>query len=365
MAQLDRLYEEIRSISNKYMSLFDKRVCSKAAVFSHGFRQKSKIIIQTRTFGCSWYNSGSGCFMCSAYNQLFKKQKITSTQIIKQFDILENTYNLKDCNTLFAYSSNFLDNVETPLKARKHLYRLLNRYKNLKNIVFQTRPELISPENLNEIKKYLPDKDVTLRLGIETSNDFIRKYCVNKSFSFNFVKKKVKLMHDFNLQASAFLLIKPPFLTEKEAIDDALTSIRDCFEIGIKDVVMKPVIVFKPSLVGLLYRLKMYRPTWVWSIVHILKESRKTEQYKQIVFSTLTSGDTSSLGPKNCPQCTQRLYKLIRLYNIFKKDITFFDRVRCGCKSKWEDSINQTDASLKKRIITEYKQLITRYKKTY
>jgi radical SAM enzyme (TIGR01210 family) len=350
MSELNELHKEVCSISRQWQESFDKPKWDRDTIFCPRLKEKSIFILNIRTSGCSWYNSGLGCF----------KEKIGVEDIIRQFKILERDFSLKGYETFFAYSSCFFDNNEIPLAARKYLYEMVNRHKNLKNIYFQTRPELVNSENLDEIRKYLPDKNIILRLGVETSNDFIRRYCINKSFSFNFVKKKAKLITDSGLQPSAFLLIKPPFITEKEAIDDALKSVKDCLNIGIKDLLLMPVGVYKASLVGLLYQLEMYKPIWIWSLLHILNNIDQ-KGMSRIIISDLGSMKSLITKPKNCPQCTEEIYKLMEGYDLNKDSAIIFDKVKCKCKLKWEEIISQTSIPLKKRLVMQYKQLIANY----
>ena len=59
--------------------------------------------------------------------------------------------------------------------------------------------------------------------------------CLNKGFSLAQFEKAAKIIID-NLYLRTYVMLKPPFLTEKESIDEAIKTIEYVFSLGASTV---------------------------------------------------------------------------------------------------------------------------------
>ena len=73
-----------------------------------------------------------------------------------------------------------------------------------------------------------------------------------------------------------------PFLTEKEAIDDAIQTAIDCFEMGFDAVSIEPTSLQDFSLANYLYEMGQYRVPWLWSIEEIIEGIYKKIKNKDL-----------------------------------------------------------------------------------
>jgi len=362
---IDTLYQEVEKILQDYRKRAPIRDKSKyiraregGAFFDGKFRNKLMMLLATR--GCKWYLESGGCFMCS-YNVSEPLKEFSAEEIINQIKKITKKYGLKDKEVVYIYPYSSFDTKEMPEKARMFIYNLLNQYKNIKHVVFQSRPEFITEEILKEVKENLPEKKCYVEVGLETSNDFIRKYCIHKGFEFEKVKEKVKLIKDYGLHPVAFILFKPPFLTEKESIEDVISSIKDSFKIGVESVILMCNNIGEYSITELLYNMKKYRVLWLWSTIEVLKNFNESD-LNRIKVSGFKIGSVALEYPFNCKICNEKFMKAIEEFNK-GRNFSVFEGLDCKCKNEWRKELKRKYPPLKDRIIEDYKELISFYKK--
>ena len=359
MTELDEPYAKIEELFLKYRKSAPIRKSKFAGAreeeryFDGAVRKELLILLATR--GCRWYLDSGGCFMCS-FNVGEPFIEYTDSEIISQVNEITKDYDLRnyDAVLIFPYSS--LDTLEMPEKVREYIYSLLNKHENVKYVVFQSRPEFVTEKILLEIKEKLPTKKCYVYIGIESSDEFVRKYCVHKGLSFGEVKEKISLLKKFGMHVGAFLLFKPPFLTEKEAIDDTIKSIRDCFKIVVEDIHFMCNMIGEYSMTEILYKMKKYRSPWLWSVIEVLKNFNK-EELKRITVSGFHIRANILDEPHNCNVCNDKVRKSIEVFNKIK-DISVFDNLDCDCKKEWKKEVSKKYPPLRERIISDYKELI-------
>ena len=193
---------------------------------------------------------------------------ISASDIIRQFDSISSQLSGQQVVGVFPYSS--LDLDEFPLEARQHIYSTLESIPSLRYVLLEATAELVTTRALSEAASLLPSKNVVIFLGVETSNDFIRRYCVNKSYAWEHMIEAVQIIHSCGMQAHAFLLLKLPFLTEEESVHDALQSVRDCLAAGFDGVLLTGVEIAKHSLTEILMARGLYEKFRPLSLVTVM-----------------------------------------------------------------------------------------------
>lgn len=166
--------------------------------------------------GCSWNTETGGCFMCP-YSTAHERIGYTQEHVKNQIEYLENLEEIKEFELVYLFPYSSFDEREVSFANQKRLWKVLSELDNLKYVVFESRPEYITEKVLKGISDTLPEKKVCVYIGLETSCDFIRKYCINKGFSFDMFRKKCELLQEYNMNACAFVLLKPPFSHRKRS----------------------------------------------------------------------------------------------------------------------------------------------------
>ncbi len=125
--------------------------------------------------------------------------------------------------------------------------------------------------------------------------------------------------------------MKPPFLTESEAIEDMIDSIERCADVsGCHTVSMNPCNVQRYTMVDELYfRAATGRRGFGRS-----PTSSKTADVDAIVVSDPV-GHGSDRGPHNCGECDDLVQKAIKDFDL-RQDPSVFEQVSCECELTWE-----------------------------
>ena len=288
-------------------------------------------VIILKTKGCSWAFE-SGCSMCGYFNDSAWRD-ISEKDLLLQFEKAMKNYKGELFVKIFT-SGSFLDDEEIPKPVRKKILKKL--YETAEKVSVESRPEYITNKKISEIKELYKNKTFEIGVGLETADDKIREEIINKGFTFKDYKKAAEIMKKNNIKLKTYVLIKPPFLSEKQAIEDALKTVEKIK--NITDIVsFNPVNVQRNTLVNYLWKRKMYRPPWLFSIVEILKKSKKTA--KNVRIKCDVTGGGKPRGAHNCRECDKQFLKAISDFSL-TQDIKLFKKLDCNCRDKWLDQLD-------------------------
>ena len=95
----------------------------------------------------------------------------------------------------------------------------------IKKIVLESRVSDITVDKLSALRD-VTKKQLEIAVGIESANPTVRALCVNKYFDSKYFEDMVERARQYDIQLIALLILKPPFLTEAESINDFFYSDR-------------------------------------------------------------------------------------------------------------------------------------------
>ncbi len=269
------------------------------------------------TVGCSWRK----CRMCSYY---LEANLNASREVLEQE--FKSAYRKAEVVKIFT-SGSFFDEREVPRDLRLKIYDVLKK-DGVKKLVVESRPEFITDSIVKEIEQ--AGITIEVGIGLETSNDWIRNDILNKGFSFRDFKDAATRVKEAGGRVKAYLLLKPPLLSEKEAVEDAIRSIRDVR--GLVDVVsLNLMTIHKKTFVERLWERGLYRPPWLWSAVEVLKKSDV-----EIICDPVAAG--KKRGPHNCYECDPKFVEAIKNFSLLQDKGLLFD-LECECEELWEISM--------------------------
>jgi len=114
-------------------------------------------------------------------------------------------------------SGSFPDPAEMPPAAGLEILRRLDADPDVTKVLLETRPEFVTSEAMADCRQAICKK-LEVAIGVETSNDRIRLDCINKGFLFEDFVRASRIAHQHDTTVKAYLLLKPPFLSEGVAI---------------------------------------------------------------------------------------------------------------------------------------------------
>lgn len=305
--------------------------------------------------GCEWsLKDGHGCTMCGHLaKQTRRLDEIYWEEYYHQFSSEFKKVDFKESPLLNLYNNgSFLNDHEMPPQARTAILELISTEPNIKKLVLETRPEFVTLEKVREIKRILPDKHVALAVGLEIKDDFLRTVCINKGFSLKMYNRAAEIITKY-LHLRTYVLLKPPFLTEREAMENAIETVKYAFAAGSTLVSLEACTIQDYTLARYLNDRGLYHTPWLWTIVEVAKSCAQLGQLAIGLFQFFPSPQAV---PYNCELCSDEVMKRIREYNR-TLDTGVFDSLTCKCKEEWEHEINKEQLPFEERLTQTIRQL--------
>jgi radical SAM enzyme (TIGR01210 family) len=296
----------------------------------------TSLTIILNTGGCRWARAG-GCTMCGYVAESVEGGSVAHDALMDQIDVClehEATNADEPADLVKIYTSgSFLDEREVGAETRA---AIADTFADRDRIVVESLPDFVDRDTIADFTDVGLSTDVAI--GLETATDRVRHDCVNKYFDFADFEAACAEAREADAAADgvdagvkAYLLMKPPFLSESEAIDDMISSVRRCAAVdGCHTVSMNPCNVQRYTMVDELFFQGGYRPPWLWSVTEVLDA---TTDVDAIVVSDPV-GHGSDRGPHNCGECDDRVQNAIKDFDR-RQDPAVFDQVECECESTW------------------------------
>jgi hypothetical protein len=288
------------------------------------------LTIILNTGGCRWARAG-GCTMCGYVAESVEGGTVPHEDLIQQVKQCldhEADHAGEPAGQVKIYTSgSFLDEREVPAETRQ---AIAETFADRDRIVVESLPDFITRERLAEFTDRGVETDVAV--GLETATDRVRHDCVNKYLDFADFEDAAAEARQAGAGVKAYLLLKPPFLSEREAVADMKQSVRRCGAVaGVHTVSMNPTNVQQYTMVEELYHAGGYRPPWLWSVAEVLDST--ADEDVLVVSDPVGAG--SDRGPHNCGECDERVQRAIKDFDL-RQDPSVFEQVTCACETTWE-----------------------------
>ncbi len=319
-----------------------------------------RIVFFLRGTGCSQIKKNGGCTCCGFYSISNLGEKIDDKYYENKIDeiIADKEINLCDYKIVCLYNDgSLLNEEEFSFNVLIYMIKKLNEIQNIRKIVIEAKVRDITESKLKKIRE-CTDKDFEITIGYESSNEDVRQLCVNRPFSNIEFEHIVEITADNNIDLVPLLMVKPAFLTEKEAITDFIESLVYLEKFNLKRIDMELPTVMKDTLNYELWLVGKYVPVKFWSIISILKEREKKNLKTPLYISPMIYSVAAVDQAGNCQKCDKLIRNLFDVYNRTGQ-IDIFDNLDCECKEIWKREIN-TESSINdlgERVINIINQL--------
>lgn len=277
-------------------------------------------VIIFRTRGCYWARS-SGCSMCGYVNDV--AQEVSPSDLVHQLDAVLAKHESQPMVKVYT-SGNFFDDHEVVPEVRERI--LVELGDRCDKVIVESLSHLLRPDHLEAALNHVDELEIAL--GLESTNDRVLRYAVNKVWGLNEHARAASLARAAGATVKTYLLVKPPFLTERESIEDAVRSAHEADPYS-DTISFNPVNIQSRTIVDRLYRRGEYRPPWLWSVVEVLERSRDLNAH---VKSHPTAGGLRR-GAHNCGRCDRQVVRAIEEFSLaLRKD---FADLACDCQGLW------------------------------
>jgi hypothetical protein len=293
-----------------------------------------------RGAGCQWKK----CTMCGYWRE--SSPEVTPADIVAQ---LENALKKRPSGDFMLKvftSGSFFDEREIGENTRTELMKMVAKKKEIKKMIVETRPEFVSVEKINQCKRYITNFEVAI--GLETSNDFIRDTYINKGFSFDDYKRAARIIKKCHATVKTYLLLKPPFVSEKGAIEDMVKSATDVYNFSSTSTPASAISfslnlcnVQKGTFVEKLWKKGYYRPPWLWSAVEAIKRIKELNENIVLMSDPVGAGHVRGPHNYNCGKCNYAVREAIERFNLTQNvDVL---EIYCECQRVWEKILERDD----------------------
>lgn len=290
--------------------------------------KRKKIILAAR--GCT----AATCTMCPIPNEAYYNLNLnfTPNDFLRQFHSSFETEPIDSYQLISVYNSgNWFANKEIPPEARQSIYHAV-AHSCCEGIMVESLPQFITPQAIAEAKEHLGDKRLIVGIGLQSADDFIRNVCINTTCTKEQFEQASHLLWENGYTAKAYLMIKPPFLTESEAVAETVQSIQYVSSIGYEDVSVCPTRIAPYTIIAELARRGMYTPPSLWTTIDILDEVRSDSLARARVACLDVDGkDEDTVYPHNCPLCTHAILGALKTFNM-TRDFSIINSLDCSCR---------------------------------
>ncbi len=273
--------------------------------------------------------------MCGYWHE---SANVTQADILTQLErALRNSPDEPFILKIFT-SGSFLDEREIASDTRKGIAKMVKKRK-IKKLIVETRPEFINAEKIEDLKAV---EHLELAIGLETADDFIRSKYINKGFSFDDYRTAAEIVNECGAIVKTYLLLKPPFISEKRAMEDVVKSAALVSPYS-STISLNLCNVQKYTRLEDLWKRKYYRPPWLWSAVEAIKEIKQRDANVVVMSDPVGAGHIR--GPHNCGKCDMAIIGAIKKINI-TQDLGVLERLEeidCECKEVWHALIKFDD----------------------
>ena len=302
----------------------------------------SAVTVILRTKGCHWWWS-SGCTFCGYFNDT--RDDVTNEDLHAQWAAAKEKFdNFNDQAMVKVYTSgSLLEDREIPVEFQETVLRDCADLG--KELIVESRCEQLTEEKLSWATSINPS--FTVAIGLEAYDDEVLRFHVNKGFSTASWDRAVANLQAFNLRIKTYLMFKPPFMSEADALDHCVAWIEAVAERS-DEISVNPMNIQRGTVIDRLHRHNEYRPPWLWSLVEMIQRAHAIihpkggvngddDQVSRLIVHPTAGGKIR--GSHNCGQCDGEVVAAIERYAV-SGSLLEFEGLSCDCQTIWRTEID-------------------------
>lgn len=212
-------------------------------------------------------------------------------------------------------SGNFFDKRAIP---EEDYGKIASLVENFRTLIIENHPRLIK-ENCLDFRDMLKP-ELHVAMGLETVHPEILAR-LNKKMDLEDFENAVHFLNRHNIRSRAFILLRPPFMSEQEGIHWAKRSIDFAFQSGVECCTIIPVRAGNGAM-DTLFQKKLFSPPGIRSLEEVVEYGLRLKTGR--IFSDIWNIEDFA----DCPDCIiQRKNRLIEM-NIHQR---ILPPVECSC----------------------------------
>jgi hypothetical protein len=273
---------------------------------------------------------------------------VARTDFLSQVDHAYEAYVEKDANAVGIYNDgNFFNDSEIDHSTQLAILERVANWPGLRQITIESRPEYITGDILKEIREVCGECTVELATGIDSTNPEIIRMTTNRGLDIEKCKKKLFLAQEYGIRTTALMVFGLPFLTQREIVDDACTSIEELLKWNI-NVDIEAMTLQDGSFLERLHRVELYRVPWLWSLVELF---RRIPDPADVYLSPFSYSVPTVETPFNCQSCSFSVASELLEKFSQSRDKADLPTYQGCCENEWRIQMGDTrSGSLQTRV---------------
>jgi radical SAM enzyme (TIGR01210 family) len=297
-----------------------------------------------RTRGCTYDRAGQ-CSMCNyGIGPEIDTRKAARSVELRLATVPEGA------GIYLSPSGSLLDDIEVPADLRDQLLRLVAA-RRPHIFSFETRPELFSQEKLAHIRELLPGTTLIGQVGVESWDPRVRNLCHLKPTPQAAYLKAGDLMRRNGFQSIANITLGGLALSQREAYEDALASVRGARAAGFTTQMVFPLCAKAGTLLGWAAEQGMWCPPTLWMLVRVLAAGIRPDAPRgapsdlSISWFDPEISDVVQVRPDGCDRCRALLLRTLRDFRADARPDTLDEALSwrgCPCPDQTDSAIAAT-----------------------
>ena len=301
----------------------------------------SAVTVILRTKGCHWWWS-SGCTFCGYFNDT--RDDVTSADLHAQWEAAKVKFDqfAEQAMVKVYTSGSLLEDREIPVDFQETVLRDCAELG--KELIVESRCEQLTEEKLAWATGINPS--FTVAIGLEAYDDEVLRFHVNKGFTTSSWDRAVTNLESFNLRVKTYLMFKPPFMSEVDALDHSVKWI-EAVAYRSDEISVNPMNIQRGTVIDRLHRHNEYRPPWLWSLVEMIRRAHpilhpdggsnsQGEAVSRLIVHPTAGGKVR--GSHNCGSCDGEVVAAIERYAV-SGDLMEFEGLTCSCQTVWANEL--------------------------
>lgn len=294
------------------------------------------------TRGCKYAMAKhGGCSMCTLPmdNPLEPTKELIQTLPERTMKIFNEKGGADTFSAVKFYTSgSFLDRWELPAEIQQEILKIFKL--EVDEIILESRCEFVTTRNIENLLEVCEPEKIIIAIGQETTDDEINKRSINKGHTLKQFERAVLKLKSYNIETKGYILLKPIFLSEYAALEDAIRTASDMKKLGVRNISINPSYIGKATLMDEMYKYDRYRPPWLWTVYFTtLNIKQLFSSEARIICDPVAAG--SDRGPKNCGECDDLFKSLLKSFSATQDTVSLIENVpECSCFEIYLSSIN-------------------------
>lgn len=261
------------------------------------------------------------CLMCDLWKNTTEKS-VSVGSIPDQIEWALSKMPKTKCLKLYN-SGSFFDEKAIPESDYKRIAKLVSDFE---TVIVESHPKLINEKCLRFKNILKPELQVAL--GLETVHPEVLKK-LNKAMTLDDFKRAVNFLSKNKIKTRAFILLRPPFLSESEGVYWAKKSIDFAVSLGVECSTIIPVRSGNGSMEKLIKKGDFKMPN-----IHSLES---VIEYGINLNAGRIFADVWDLALfSNCKKCIEERTNRLTSINLSQKIIS---RIKCTCNSHKQKAV--------------------------